>query len=84
MGELHGNERLAREAFHRPRLPVHLDAGELHVDLGLDEVPLVVVERHGRMQRHVEDAVAHHEHERQVLGRWPGGKRAGGREKRRW
>lgn len=46
MCELHGDKGLTREASNSPRLVVYLDACEFHIDLCLDKVPLVVIERH--------------------------------------
>lgn len=70
MSKLHGDKGLTREACNGPRLIIDLDPSQFHVNLSLNKVPLVVVERHGRAESHIYDAVADHEYKGQIMGGW--------------
>lgn len=70
MRKLHVDESLTLKTCDGPRLIVNLDAGKLHVNLGLNKVPLVVIEWHRGAECHINDAIANHEYKQKVVGRW--------------
>lgn len=63
LSELHGDEGLAWELVDSRRIEVHFKPRHLDIDLSLNVVPLVIVERFGGAQGHIPNPITYHEDE---------------------
>lgn len=70
MCKLHGDEGLTWKTLNSPRLIINLDSGQLHIKLGLNKVPLIVIEWHRGGKCHIKDAITNHKYKHKVTGGW--------------
>lgn len=68
MCKLHGDKSLTWKTFNSPGLIINLDPCQFHINLSLNKVPLIVIERYWGLQCNIENPIPNHENECKVMG----------------
>jgi len=70
MCELHGDKGLAWEASDSPGLIINLNPGQLHINLSLNKMPLIVIQWNRGAQGRIKYAIPNHEYKHEIVGGW--------------